>query len=134
MIRGRTWNFALWNSLADDRRSDKCPAFSRAASQIHLSDDFDSCPGDVALASVWSRVATSAGSLALAADPTIESNQVILQTTAAGRLRHVVEEGLPPAAAGSIAQLSAGAKPPSVCRHRAAPSATASTEAADVHH
>lgn len=58
--------------------------------QVIFSDDFESYTTDASLTAVWSRVSGTAATILLATAPTNPLNQVIHQTTDAGRLRHVI--------------------------------------------
>jgi len=61
-----------------------------ASSQTLLNDDFESYADDASLLSFWSRVSGTSASIFLTPDPLNAENQVIEQTTAAGRLRNII--------------------------------------------
>lgn len=61
-----------------------------ALSQVIFSDNFQTYTDDASLLSSWSRASGTASSIFLTSDPLNPANQSIQQTTAAGRLRHVI--------------------------------------------
>lgn len=65
-----------------------------ALGQVLFSDDFQSYANDPALLTTWARVSGTDGTIFLAPDPLNAANQSIQQTTAAGRLRHVMAGGV----------------------------------------
>jgi hypothetical protein len=69
-----------------------------AFSTIVFQDNFKNYTDDASLTAVWPRASGTETSIFLTPDPSDASNQTIQQTTAAGRLRHVVEGGIVPTA------------------------------------
>jgi hypothetical protein len=67
-----------------------------AFSTIVFQDDFQGYADDAALQSVWSRVSGTSSSIFLTGDPMNAANYAIQQTTAAGRLRYVINGGVVP--------------------------------------
>ena len=72
-------------------------ATQAASGQILFSDNFNSYTDDTSLLTSWSRVSGTTASIFLTPDPVNSGNQTIEQTTAAGRLRHVVSGVVPTA-------------------------------------
>ncbi len=68
-----------------------------ALSQTILSDNFQGYADEASLLALWPRVSGTTASIFLAPDPLDPLNQSIQQTTAAGRLRHVIPATIPTA-------------------------------------
>ena len=68
---------------------------SCAFSQTIFSDNFQGYTDEASLLATWSRVTGTSTTMFLAPDPLDPANQTIQQTTAAGRLRHVIPGIIP---------------------------------------